>query len=224
MRKASVRIVLQARTDSKRLNGKVLLPIAKLPLVILCSKRLKNKKIPLIVAIPKSKTDNNLYKVLKKNNLKVFRGSLNNVYKRYLDATKDMKENDIIVRATADNPFVDGLFVNSVLKIFIDYDLDFLDTTQSFNLPCGIGVQIVKLKILKKLQKNKLSKYDKEHVVPFLCRKNVNKNLNLKKLLHSPKKLKNKRLTIDNFNDYLRVKKYFYNISNPTKIPWNKII
>ena len=224
MRKASVRIVLQARTDSKRLYGKVLLPIAKLPLVILCSKRLKNKKIPLTVAIPKTKKDNNLYKVLKKNNLKVFRGSLNNVFKRYLGATQDMKENDIIVRATADNPFVDGLFVNSVLKIFIDYDLDFLDTTQSFNLPCGVGVQIVKLKILKKIQKSKLSKYDKEHVVDFLSRKNVNKGFNLKKLLHSPKKLKNKRLTIDNFNDYLRVKKYFYNISNPTKIPWNKII
>jgi len=224
MRKASVRIVLQARTDSKRLYGKVLLPIAKLPLVILCSKRLKNKKIPLTVAIPKTKTDNNLYKVLKKNNLKVFRGSLNNVFKRYLGATQDMKENDIIVRATADNPFVDGLFVNSVLKIFIDYDLDFLDTHQSFNLPYGIAVQIVKLKVLKRLQKNKLSKYDKEHVVPFLCRKNINKSLNLKKLINSPNKLKDKRLTIDNFSDYFRIKKYFYNINEPTKIPWNKII
>ena len=105
-----------------------------------------------------------------------------------------MKENDIIVRATADNPFVDGSFVNSVLKIFIDYDLDFLDTHQSFNLPYGIAVQIIKLKVLKKLQKNKLSKYDKEHVVPFLCRKNINKSLNLKKLINSPKKFKDRIL------------------------------
>ena len=224
MKKASIRIVLQARTNSKRLYGKVLLPIANMPLVILCSKRLKSKKIPLTVAIPKTKKDNKLYKVLKENNLKVFRGSLNNVFKRYLGATKDMKENDILVRATSDNPFVDGLFVNSVLKIFIDYDLDFLDTHQSFNLPYGIAVQVVRLKILKKMKKNKLSKYDKEHVVPFLCRKNLNKGLNLKKLLHGPKKLKNKRLTIDNFNDYSRIKKYFHNISNPTSISWNKII
>ena len=31
-----------------------------------------------------------------------------------------MKDNDLIVRATADNPFPDGKFVNEIIKYFIN--------------------------------------------------------------------------------------------------------
>ena len=113
MRKTNVRIVLQARTGSKRLYGKVLLPIAKLPLVILCSKRLKNKKVPLTVAIPKNKRDNNLYKVLKKNNLKVSRGSLNNVTERLTKAARKYKYK-YFIRISGDSPLIDPKIIDKL--------------------------------------------------------------------------------------------------------------
>ena len=41
--KKKIKVILQARTGSKRLYGKVLLPICGISLVVLCWKRLKKK-------------------------------------------------------------------------------------------------------------------------------------------------------------------------------------
>ena len=55
-----IKVILQARTGSKRLYGKVLLPICGISLVVLCWKRLKKKNFDITVAIPKNKEDNKL--------------------------------------------------------------------------------------------------------------------------------------------------------------------
>ena len=224
MAKPKERIVLQARTNSRRLYGKVLLPIKKYPLVILCSKRLENNKRPLIVAIPKGKKDNKLNNILKRNKIKVHRGSLNNVYKRYLDTTKNFNDEDIIIRVTSDNPFVDKYFVDQVMKIFHSYKLDYLDTHQTFKLPYGLALQVFKLRMLRKFKKTKLSNFDKEHVVSILSKAKINKNLKISKLIKFPNSYFKKNLTIDTKQDYLRVKNFFDKTNDPIKTSWNKIL
>ena len=73
--------IVQARIGSNRLRGKVIKKINGKELILLLLNRLSlAKKIDdIIVAIPKSKQDDILYKILKKNNFKVFRGSEKNV-------------------------------------------------------------------------------------------------------------------------------------------------
>ena len=73
------KVILQARTGSKRLYGKVLLPISKHELVVLCWKRIKLSNLDVIVAIPRNKEDDYLAEVLKNNKIKFFRGDTNNV-------------------------------------------------------------------------------------------------------------------------------------------------
>jgi spore coat polysaccharide biosynthesis protein SpsF (cytidylyltransferase family) len=75
--KNKVHVVLQARTGSSRLYGKVLLPILGVPLVVLCWRRLKLSNLDVVVIIPKGPEDDFLAKILKKNKIKYFRGSTN---------------------------------------------------------------------------------------------------------------------------------------------------
>ena len=49
-----VQVILQARTGSKRLYGKIF-TYANEPLVVLCNRRLKNKDLKIITLIPKGK-------------------------------------------------------------------------------------------------------------------------------------------------------------------------
>ena len=86
-----------------------------------------------------------------------------------------MKDNDLIVRATADNPFPDGKFVNEIIKIFYKFERKYICTHQKFfNLPYGLAIQIFRVGDLRRVSKKKLSKTDKEHVVPGLVRDKIN--------------------------------------------------
>ena len=77
---------------SSRLCAKSLLPLANMPLAVLCAKRLSNTGYPVIVVIPKDKTDDALCAVLKNNGIKVFRGNQKNVLSRYIQVSKNMKD------------------------------------------------------------------------------------------------------------------------------------
>ena len=114
-----VTAVVQARIGSQRLRGKVLKKINNKETILLLLKRLSLAKEidKIIVAIPKKKEDDPLYKILKKNNFQVFRGSEKNVLKRYYDCAKkfDLKN---IIRITGDCPLIDPKLVDKLVNIF----------------------------------------------------------------------------------------------------------
>ena len=123
-------IILQARVNSQRLHGKVLKKIRDIPLVILCAKRLKNTRKPLIVAIPKDKSNLCLKRLIKKNKINYSVGPNKNVFSRFKKIISKNNAETIIIRATADNPLPNGKFVDEMLEIFQKHKLDYLDTTQ----------------------------------------------------------------------------------------------
>ena len=88
--KNKVRVVLQARTSSSRLYGKVLLPISGISLVVLCWRRLKTSNLDIVVAIPKGPEDDFLAEKIKKNKIKYFRGSSKNVLERFQNYSKKL--------------------------------------------------------------------------------------------------------------------------------------
>ena len=114
---SKIRIILQARCGSKRFPYKSIYPIHNIPLAILCAKRLnKNNKYDLILAVSDNSKDKYLIALAKKFKIKYFVGDEKNVLQRFLDATKSLKDNDIIIRATADNPLADSNFLKKTLK------------------------------------------------------------------------------------------------------------
>lgn len=224
MKNSKVKIILQARTLSYRLWAKSLLPVATIPLAVLCAKRLGNTGYPVIVAIPKGKSDDTLNLTLKKNKIKVFRGSHINVLDRYIKSASKMSDNDLIIRATADNPFPDGKFIKEMVNLFYKLKRDYICTHQKFfNLPYGLAIQIFRLKDLRKIGKKKLSKLDKEHVVPALVRDKINTRYH-GKIITYKKHFTSKKLSIDTIEDYIKIEKMFRKCKNPIKQRWHKIL
>ena len=77
--------IIQARVGSKRLRGKILKKIKGKEILSLLLSRLSKSKLirDIIIAIPITKENDKLATFLKKKQLKVYRGSENDVLKRY---------------------------------------------------------------------------------------------------------------------------------------------
>lgn len=216
-----VQVILQARTGSKRLYGKSLLPITNEPLVVLCNKRLKNKDLKIITLIPTGKEDNYLAHVLKKNKLKFFRGDKFNVLARFRRYTKKFKDKDLVIRVTADNPFVDGIFLKKLLNIYKSKKLEYLSAHDNIkNLPYGIQAEIFKVKHLRETSLK--NKYNLEHVTPEIKKKYLEKNL--KFFLRNYSGISNLKLSIDTLKDLNRVRKIFLNFKGNSYSSLSKVV
>ena len=83
----SVVVAIQARTNSSRLPGKVLLPIGGYPLAVLAAKRAKqDSNFDVIVLTSNECTDDHLCKILKYHDVPFYRGELEDVLSRYVSA------------------------------------------------------------------------------------------------------------------------------------------
>ncbi len=221
MYEKKINIFLQARSNSHRLPFKSLLPINKIPLVVLCANRLKGVNFNVIVLTSNNRSDDYLVDILKKNKISFFRGDLKNVYKRFLDASKNFKNDEIIIRATADNPFVDYSFVKNVLEVFLkDNDIYKGINHQKHNLPYGMSIEIFRKSLLNKY-KNKLTNKTKEHVTDQFYKYDNQKIVYKNKL---DKKLSNFCCSLDKFDDYMKLNHIFKKFKKPTRVSWKKLV
>lgn len=69
----------------------------------------------MVVATSLEKSDDLLAACLSKFDTPCLRGDLNDVLGRFIQASSDMKDQDLIIRLTGDNPLVDSSFVNDIL-------------------------------------------------------------------------------------------------------------
>ena len=97
-------VIMQARMSSTRLPGKVMAKINGKPIIYWQIKRTLRSKnnIELVVATSKDKSDDVLVEFLESEGIKVFRGSLDNVYSRFKNIASD-SEKEIIVNVNPDN-------------------------------------------------------------------------------------------------------------------------
>ena len=169
--KKKIGMIIQARMSSKRLPGKVMKKILKKPLIYRILERVKNCKSlhQIIVAIPKSNSDNILYRYLKSLKISTFRGSENNLIERYYLAAKKY-DLDYIVRLPADNPLPDYKEIDKLVKFHIKKKKNLnlystnLQPIKNSNYIDGIGAEIFSFKMIEKLFNNKQLQISKEHI------------------------------------------------------------
>lgn len=169
-------IIVQARMSSSRFPGKSLALIGDKPLIYYVVKRLELLGIPVIVATSCETSDDPLAKYLKSQEIKIFRGSLNNVLDRYIGAAEEFNV-DKIVRITADNPLVDIVALKKALLLFQRYD--YVDGIYSNGFIKGTGFELVNLAELRSIKTQEL--YYLEHVTTLL-RERIPQNPNYLKL------------------------------------------
>ena len=214
-----VRIVIQARTSSSRLPAKSLLPIADFPLSVLVAKRVSKSGFETIVATSDQSSDDYLSETLQRHGVDVFRGSLSNVLGRFGSATKDLAENDICVRMTADNPVPDGAFVKILVDEFIASEADYLNTAKE--LPYGLAAEVFSVKALRQALANADSNYDIEHVTPWI---REHCHWQRSRYMLSAGDLSDVRCTLDTFEDYCKLTKIFKCAEDPVSVAHSNLV
>lgn len=202
--------IIQARTGSKRFPNKVLRKYKKLTLLDVMFNRLITfaPKENIIIATTKNKSDNKIINWCKKNKLKYFRGSTNNVLSRYYFAAKKYNVQNII-RLTADCPFVDLNVLKKMIKIFNNKKINYLANTYPLptNFPDGMDIEIFDIKTLKKTFELAKLPSEKEHVTIFMWKSGLFK----KKKYNIKKDYSKYRFTVDYRNDFELFKKILNN-------------
>ncbi len=201
---SKVAVVIQCRLSSSRLPQKAVKQLGnKSVLEWVLSSMHKVKADRYFVA-----TDDESYEVLapicKNNGFEIFKGDLNNVLKRFCDLLEEIKV-DVIVRATADNPFLFYEAAEESLELMESYfnKNEACDYLTYSGLPHGSGVEIINAHSLLKAGTLTDDPYDKEHVGPALY--NHKENFECK-FVPAPERFKRPELrsTIDTYSDYLR--------------------
>ena len=202
-------VIIQARTQSKRLKGKVLKVILGKPVIQHLIDNLKKSKLisNIVVATSKNKSDQRLAKLLKKIKINIYRGSHLNVADRLLKAAKKFNKDNYFIRVSADSPFLDFRIVNRVIKKLHKTKIknpDIVTNVYPRSFPSGQSVEIINQLTLTNYIKQ-FNKDDIEHVTKYFYR--YSSNFLIINVLNKSKKNKIK-MSIDTIEDFNLLKKY----------------
>ena len=168
-KKARVVLVLQARMGSNRLPGKMLMELAGEPLVGRILERVKRCKSvdEIVLAIPDTEADKPLAEIGRAWNIKVFKGSENDLVERYYQAALEGNA-DIVVRLPADNATpqpeeIDRIISHhlSLNRVGFSSNLSVIDNS---GYPDGIGAEVFDFCLLKDVRETVTDSFKREHV------------------------------------------------------------
>ena len=165
--------IIQARMGSSRLPGKVLMEICKEPMLAWVVKRARKAKMikEIIVATTRDTSDDGIEKFCQVNHILCFRGSSADVLDRYYQAAR-LYQADVIVRLTADCPFIDPELIDNTITAFLGSFADFaanrLPPPFQRTYPIGLDVEVVSMAALDRAWKESTALYEREHVLPYI--------------------------------------------------------
>jgi len=118
--------IVQARMSSTRLPGKVLKPLAGLPVIWHIHNRLTQCKLidRIVVATSTHETDDELARYCEENGIECYRGSLDDVLSRFLSILKKYPEYSYVARITGDCPLIHPQFIDNQITALSKYDGD----------------------------------------------------------------------------------------------------
>lgn len=199
--------ILQARTSSSRLPGKVLLPIEGKPMLIRQIERIKRSKLvdDLIVATSDRKEDDAIEALCLENGITCYRGSLDNVLERFYKIVIKYEPANII-RLTGDCPLIDPDIIDRVIDLHIRENNDYTSNTMPPTFPDGLDVEVISKEIFEKIYLLSNLPSHKEHVTLY-----IHKNITDFKVgnFRSEVDLSRLRWTVDEQEDYLLIQEIY---------------
>lgn len=149
-RKAKIVAVIACRLKSSRLKKKALLKIGDLPSVEMCIKnslRLPVEKV--VLATSDVEEDEELKDYTYSKDVVFHRGDPDDVIHRYLGILDELKA-DVLVRITADMPYVSKEITETLLRSHFETGADY---TRSIHNAVGTAPEIINVAALKKVKK-----------------------------------------------------------------------
>jgi len=200
-------LIVEARLASKRLPNKILYKIKKYSFLEYLIKRLKLTKNAkeIIIATTNNEKNNEIIDIAKRNKVKWFKGSEKNVLERVIKTGKHFKCKNI-VRITSDCPIIDTEIIDLAIESYKNNKCDYLSNTIIRSYPDGMDVEVFSLKALIRSSKFAKTSRDKEWTT-WSIRKNPKKFKIINFVAPNDKKWPDLGLTLDQYEDYLFLKK-----------------
>ena len=163
--------VVQARTGSTRLPGKVLEDLGGRPLLRFMLDRLADLRVDeLVVATSTLARDDAVADVAHDAGRQVVRGSESDVLDRFATAL-DAHPADHVIRLTADCPLADPVLVEAVLARHLDRGADYTSNVFPRTFPRGLDCEVMTAAALRTAHAEAADAVEREHVTPFLYRR-----------------------------------------------------
>lgn len=163
--------VLQARMESSRLPGKLLMEVCGEPIIQIMLKRMKYARgvSNWVLATTDNEQDHKLVEIAKAMDLLYFRGSEDDVLDRLYQCAKNF-DIKYMVRIGADNPLLDYRVVDDTIKKFMESgeSFDYFSNHHPPTFPDGQEVEIIPFRSLEIEWKEASRPHEREHATPFL--------------------------------------------------------
>tara|TARA_B100000579_G_C22788850_1_gene833365 strand:- start:412 stop:1176 length:765 start_codon:yes stop_codon:yes gene_type:complete len=192
--------IIQARSGSTRLPGKVLLDLQGKSVIQHVADRVSASKLvdKTYVATTLLEEDLAIVRECSKIGVGIFCGSKDDVLDRYYQLAKIAKPKHI-VRITADCPVIDPQVIDHVITKHLEADADYTSNTLEVPYPDGQDVEVFKFSALNKAWKSSSLASEREHVTPYI--KFNEDEFKIEKVLASEEHSKY-RWTLDEIEDF----------------------
>jgi spore coat polysaccharide biosynthesis protein SpsF len=164
--------IIQARTGSTRLPGKVLLPLLGEPVLLHVVRRVARARSldAVVVATTTMPDDDAIVDLGHESGWLVERGSETDLLGRYLQAAH-AHDADRVVRITSDCPLVDPDVIDEVVGALGSSGADYASNTlEPRTYPRGLDVEAMTLAALEVAGLEDANPASREHATPFLYR------------------------------------------------------
>ena len=167
-----VLIIIQARTGSTRLPGKVLMELLPGKSLLACLlQRLQQSSAAteIIVATSELPNDDPIVAISKAAGVRSYRGSETDVLSRFVEAAK-LVPAETIVRLCADSPLHDAQVVDRCIGEFLreNNEVDYMSNMQPESYPYGMAVEVFAKDVLERLDRLTKGTDHREHVTSFI--------------------------------------------------------
>ncbi len=216
-----VRFIVQARMGSSRLPGKIARELAGRSLLArvierlqLCTEYLddwRHPRLEFMVATTLDLADDWTIAECRRLGIRSFRGSSDDVLDRYLAASADLRPNDIVIRATADNPFYCPQRVAAVLRRHRGSRFEY---TSIDNLSYVVP-EVMRVAALWRMARVARDAECREHVTPYFRRTRQAIPLKVEQLPQRWLGLRPEiRLTVDTLPEYEAAQRVYDHLAN----------
>ena len=164
--------IIQARTGSTRLPGKVLLPLLDAPLLVHVVRRVARASSvdATVVATTTMAGDDAIAELAAREGWLVSRGSEMDLLDRYLGAAR-AHDAERVIRITSDCPLIDPAVIDEVVAALESADADYASNTlEPRTFPRGLDVEAMTMAALEAADRADHDPASREHATPYLYR------------------------------------------------------
>lgn len=161
--------IIQARMNSTRLPGKVLLDLGGKSVLARVVRRLRRADLidEIVVATTTLAVDNAIVSECEHLSVAVFRGEENDVLDRYYQAAQ-WTGADAVVRITSDCPLIDAEVTDNTIREFLFTKPDYASNALQRTYPRGLDTEVVAWQALARAWEEARLLYQRAHVTPYI--------------------------------------------------------